>query len=303
MKIVSLLPSATEIVFALGLGDALAAVTSECDHPPEAGEKPVVSTAALPTGPRAPRAVHDAVEEHMARRDPIYRIDRDLIRRIQPDLILAQDLCRVCAVPSGQIQEALERLGTSAAVLSLDPRDLGGILDCIVEVGRVTGTEGRARALVASLRERIEAVRAAGARLPRIRTFCLEWLDPPFAAGHWVPEMVALAAGENLLGEPGLPSRPVSWRAIAEARPEVLVHMPCGYYLEEAEAEAARISQVPEFREAAADVAAVVAVDASSYFSRPGPRIVDGLEVLAWCIHPEGFPPPPPGRAVRVGPT
>jgi iron complex transport system substrate-binding protein len=304
VNIVSLLPSATEIVYALGLGDDLAAVTYECDHPPEAQSKPVVVRTALPTGqPVPPGEIDRLVRERMDRQEPIYRLDRDLIRRIQPDLILAQDLCRVCAVPSGHVQEALDDLGTSAEVLSLDPSDLEGILAAIEEVGRATGTESRATELTGTLRDRIERVRRTSTRLPTIRTFCMEWLDPPYVGGHWVPEMVAVAGGENLLNQKGARSRVVGWRQIADAQPEVVVFMPCGYYLPEAEEEAVRIYRVHEFRETSAHSSrSVYAVDASSYFSRPGPRIVDGLEILAWVIHPDAFPEPPDGTLARVAP-
>lgn len=302
MNIVSLLPSATEIVYALGLGEDLAAVTYECDHPPEAQSKPVVVRTALPIEhPLPPGEIDRLVRERMDRREPIYQLDRDLIRRIQPDLILAQDLCRVCAIPSGHVQEALDDLGTTAEVLSLDPKDLGGILGSIEEVGRATGTEDRARELTGALRERIERAQRTAARLPTIRTFCMEWLDPPYVGGHWIPEMVELAGGEALLNQKGAPSRVVTWREIADAKPEVVVFMPCGYYLPEAEEEAARIYRVPEFRETSAHSSRnVLAVDASSYFSRPGPRIVDGLEILAWAIHPDAFPEPPGGAIARA---
>jgi len=302
VNILSLLPSATEIVYSLGLGDDLAGVTYECDHPPEAQSKPVVVRTRLPTEqPLPPGEIDRLVREHMDRQEPIYQLDRDLIRQIQPDLILAQDLCRVCAVPSGHVQEALDELGTTAEVLSLDPKDLEGILASIEEVGRATGKEERAGELTRSLRERIEQVGRTAARLPMIRTFCLDWLDPPYVSGHWVPEMVALAGGENLLAQKGNPSRAVTWREIADAQPEVVVFMPCGYYLPEAEEEAVRIYQVPEFKETSAFASRnVLAVDASSYFSRPGPRIVDGLEILAWAIHPDAFPEPPQESVTRV---
>lgn len=302
MKIVSLIPSATEIAFALGLGDDLAAVTYECDYPPDAQAKPVVLETALPTDrPMSSADVDAAVREHMEDQRPIYRLDEDLIRQIEPDLILAQDLCRVCAVPSGHVQEALDTLGSSARVISLDPVDLTGIMDGILEVGAATDTGDRAAELVADMKTRTDRVRATAARLPTIRTFCMEWLDPPFVGGHWVPEMVEIVSGLNLLNEKGAPSRQLTWREIANAQPEVLVHMPCGYYLEDAEEEAERIYRVPEFQETTAWAAeAVTAVDATSYFSRPGPRIVDGLEILAWCIHPEEYPKPPQGRAARV---
>jgi iron complex transport system substrate-binding protein len=302
VNIVSLLPSATEIVYALGLGEDLAAVTYECDFPSEAQSKPVVVRTALPTEqPLHPGEIDRMVREHMDAREPIYQLDRDLIRRIQPDLIIAQDLCRVCAIPSGHVQEALDDLGTTATVISLDPGDLEGILAGIEEVGRATGTEGAASELTKGLRGRIDEVKRTAARLPTIRTLCMEWLDPPYAGGHWIPEMVELAGGQNLLNQKGIPSRVVTWREIADAQPEVVVFMPCGYYLPEAEEEASRIYTVPEFKETSAYSAQnVLAVDASSFFSRPGPRIVDGLEILAWAIHPDSFSEPPPETVARI---
>ncbi|MGH2739286.1 MAG: ABC transporter substrate-binding protein, partial [Actinomycetota bacterium] len=189
-------------------------------------------------------------------------------------------------------------------VVSLDPKNLGEILDGIEQVGRATGTEDQATDVVASLRDRIEAVRRQAERLPAIRTFCLEWLEPPYVGGHWIPEMVAIAAGENLLNEPEKRSRTVTWREIGDASPEVVVFMPCGYYLAEAEDEAVRIYEVPEFRATTAySERSVFAVDATSFFSRPGPRIVDGLEVLAWAIHPDTFPEPPASTITRVRPA
>jgi iron complex transport system substrate-binding protein len=305
VKIVSLLPSATELVYALGLGDDLSGVTFECDYPAEARSKPVVSDTALPTDrPLASGEIDAAVKERMEHHQPLYVLDKDLIREIQPDLILTQDLCRVCAVPSGQVEEALEELGTKSTVVSMDPNGLDDILETFLEVGRATGTEQRADELVASLRERIQAVRSTAARLPRIRTLPLEWMDPPFAGGHWIPEMVDIAAGESVLGTAKEPSRTVTWRQIADAAPEVVVFMPCGYYLEEAEQEAVGIYRVPEFRETTAyREGTVFATDASSYFSRPGPRIVEGLEVLAWAIHPGQFPEPTDGAISRVPPA
>jgi iron complex transport system substrate-binding protein len=302
VKIVSLLPSATELVFELGLGDQLEGVTFECDHPDEARTKPVVSDTALPTErPMAPGEIDTLVREHMDRREPLYILDKELIGKIQPDLILTQDLCRVCAVPSGQIQDALAELGTASRVVSMDPKSLEDILGTFLEVGRATGTERRAEELVGGIRERMDAVKAKAARLPEIRTLALEWFDPPFVGGHWVPEMVAMAAGRNLLAEPKERSRTVTWREIANAGPEVVVYMPCGYYLTEAEEEAVRIYGVPEFRETTAYAEGTVfATDASSYFSRPGPRIVDGLEILAWAIHPDAYSEPPEGAISPV---
>ncbi len=302
MKIVSLLPSATELVFALGLGDDLSGVTFECDHPPEARTKPVVSETALPTDrPLSAAEIDAAVNERMDRRDPLYVLNKELIATIQPDLILTQDLCRVCAVPSGQVERALEELGCRAEVVSLDPTGLDEVLDSFLEVGRATGTEARARELVGSLRDRIEGVRARAVRLPEIRTFALEWFEPPFVGGHWIPEMIRLAAGVPLLCEPKERSHQVTWRQIADASPEVVVSMPCGYYLPEAEEEAVRLYAVPELRETTAYAGGTVfATDASSYFSRPGPRLIDGLEALAWAVHPDAYPEPPAGVIARV---
>jgi iron complex transport system substrate-binding protein len=302
VKIVSLLPSATEIVFALGLEDALEGVTYECDFPAEVRSKPVVSDTALPQDrPLAPGEIDHLVSEFMARQEPIYVLDKDLIQKIQPDLILAQDLCRVCAVPSGQVEDALEELGCRSDVISLDPKTIDDILDGLVTVGRATGTEARASELVTGLRARIEQVRATALRLPSIRTLALEWGDPAFAGGHWIPGMVEIAGGSNLLSTPGESSREVTWREIREASPEVIVFMPCGYYLQEAETEIERLLALSELAETpAARGGGVFATDASAYFSRPGPRVVDGLEILAWAVHPDAFPEPPAGRVTRV---
>jgi iron complex transport system substrate-binding protein len=302
VKIVSLLPSATEIVYALGLGDSLEGVTFECDHPADARTKPVVSDTALPQDhPMTPAEVDRRVREFMDGGQPIYVLDKDLIRRIQPDLILAQDLCRVCAVPSGDVQEALDDLGCRSEVISLDPNTIEEILDGIEAVGRATGTEDRATEITAELRERVEAVRRRAAGLPSIQTLALEWSDPPFAGGHWVPGMIQIAGGINLLSEPGTPAPSVTWDQIAGAAPEVIVFMPCGYYLQEAEEEASELYGHPAFAETpAARGGLVFATDATSYFSRPGPRIVDGLEIMAWAIHPEAFPQPPADRVARV---
>ena len=302
MRIVSLLPSATEIVFALGLGDQLEGVTYECDFPSEARSKPVVCETALPQDrPLSAREIDDFVSSSMDRQEPIYLLDKDVIQKVQPDLILAQDLCRVCAVPSGQVEEALSELGCTSDVLSLDPQTIDDILEGILLVGRATGTGELAGEIVAGLRDRVARVRSGASGLPSIRTLCLAWSDPPFVAGHWIPGMVELAGGSNLLNPPNQPSRKIPWREIAEAAPELVVFMPCGYYLDEAETEGERLFEVGDFAETpAARLGNVFVVDATSYFSRPGPRIVDGLEILAWVIHPEAFPEPPPDRVNKI---
>jgi iron complex transport system substrate-binding protein len=304
MKIVSLLPSATEIVYALGHGDDLVGVTDECDFPPDAVTKPVVSRSALPQGrPLTSREIDAAVRERMDAREPLYVLDTELIRRERPDVILTQDLCRVCAVPAGHVDQALERLGLTdeTTVVSLDPNTLEEVIAQTETVGRVLGAEDRASELTTALLGRITAAKQTAIRLPTVNVLCMEWAEPPFVAGHWVPEMVEAVGATNLLGAKGEPSRIVTHREIRDANPEVLIYMPCGYYLEEAEAEAEQVLAHPEI----ADTPALrngnaFAVDATSFFSRPGPRIVDGLEILAWAVHPEAYPEPPPGSITRV---
>jgi iron complex transport system substrate-binding protein len=290
------------MVFALGLGDQLEGVTYECDFPAEARSKPVISDTALPQDkPLSAGEIDRLVGKFMDRAEPIYTLDKELIQRIQPDLILAQDLCRVCAVPSGQVEEALRELGCTAEVVSLDPNTIADIFDGILTVGQATGTEARAKELVDGLRDRVDRVKRAAVRLPSIRALALEWGDPPYAGGHWIPGMVEMAGGTNLLSAPGEKSILVTWKQVTDAMPEVIVYMPCGYYREEAETEAEQLFAIPDFANTpAARGGAVFAVDASSYFSRPGPRIVDGLEILAWAIHPEAFPEPTVDGVTRV---
>jgi iron complex transport system substrate-binding protein len=304
MKIVSLLPSATEIVYALGLGEDLVGVTDECDYPPDAVTKPVVSRSALPQGrPMSAREVDDAVRGKMSQREPLYVLDRELLRRERPDVILTQDLCRVCAVPSGQVQRALDELGLpDAKVLSLDPHTVDEVIATIEAVGSLLDRAAKAAEIASMLRARVARVKEIALRLPTIRMFALEWSDPPFAGGHWVPEMVEAVGAINLLGTKGEPSREVTWREIHDETPEVIVFMPCGYYLEEAEEEGERLFDHHDFADTpAAREGNVFAVDATSFFSRPGPRIVDGLEILAWAAHPEAYPEPPKGGISRLG--
>jgi len=290
MKIVSLIPSATEIVFALGLGDALEGVTFECDYPDAARSKTVVSGTALPTdGSLTAREIDEAVSARVAEGEPIYTLDRERIRTIQPDLILAQDLCRVCAVPSGAASDALAVLGCDAQVLSLDPSTLDDVIECVTVVGRATGTEDVAVTLTHALRARTAVVRGAVAMHHRPRVLALEWSDPPFSGGHWVPDMIEAAGGEPLLGRSGEHSRRLDWEEVE--RPEIVVFMPCGYGLDEAVEEGRGLLDVP----ALARAERVYATEANALFSRPGPRLVDGVEVLAWAIHPRAFPSPPPG--------
>jgi len=291
MRIVSLIPSATEIVFALGLGDALEGVTFECDFPDAARSKAVVSGTALPTDVAlTAREIDDAVSARVAQGEPIYTLDRERIRDIQPDLILAQDLCRVCAVPSGAVSDALAVLGCDARVLSLDPSTLDDVIACVTLVGEATGTEEVASTLTRELRARTEVVRSSVASHHRPRVLALEWSDPPFSGGHWVPDMIEAAGGEPLLARAGERSRRLDWEEIEAARPDIVVFMPCGYGLDEAVEEGRDLLDV----RALARAERIYATEANALFSRPGPRVVDGVEVLAWAIHPRAYPAPSP---------
>jgi iron complex transport system substrate-binding protein len=295
MRIVSLLPSATEIVFALGLGDDLVGVTHECDWPEAARLKPIVSVSALPAV-STPAEVDALVSASLGDGEPIYQLDEIAMRDLRPDLVLSQDLCAVCAVPSGKVNEALEVLGCQAEVLSMDPSSLSEVLECVVELGRVTGTEPRARAYVDQLEERLTRVEHAVTGLRRPRVFALEWSDPPFNGGHWVPEMIELAGGEPVLANRGTDSVRVTWEQIEAVGPDVIVFMPCGYGLEQACEEAATLLGRPEIRSAEA----LYAVDANAFFSRPGPRLVDGVEFLAETLHPGSLGVPAAGGIRRL---
>lgn len=291
MKIVSLLPSATEIVYELGLQHHLEAVTSECDYPPEAKSKPVVSRTALENLEGAtPGEIDRAVAGNLSADQPLYVLDEAKIAEIQPDLILTQDLCRVCAVPAGQLNMAMAKLGCSSEVISLDPHTLEDVIEGIRMVGRATGRAAEADALATALINRIAKVRRKALGLPPVRVFALEWADPPYSAGHWVPEMIEIAGGKSLLAEPARPSRRLLWREIAAADPEAIIFMPCGYAVEEAVRQACQLFQIPEFNlTQASKMGRVFAVDATSHFSRPGPRLVDGVEILASILHPAMF--------------
>jgi iron complex transport system substrate-binding protein len=292
VKIVSLLPSATEIVFSLGLADSLCGVTFECDHPAEARSYPHVSGTALPNdGTLTAGEIDAAVTARVAAGESIYTLDDALIRRIDPDLILAQDLCRVCAVPSGAVQDALDVIGCHATVLSLDPQRLDDVIGCIGAVGDATGTADLAGSLMADLRGRVEAVRRRTAGLERPRVLVLEWADPPFNAGHWVPDMVAAAGGAPLLAASGQRSRQLGWDEIATEDVDVVVFMPCGFDLAGAVDQAGPLLDRPEL----AGARRFYAVDGNAYFSRPGPRVVDGVELLEAVLHSTGAPAAPPG--------
>ena len=282
MKIVSLLPSATEIVFALGLGEDLCGVSFECDYPEPARSVPVVSGTALPTdGSLSAMEIDAEVSARVAAGESIYTLDNARIRAIDPDLILAQDLCQVCAVPSGAVEEALDVIGCHAQVVSLDPGRLDEVIGCIGTVGAVTGTEAGAAALMEALRARVDAVRQRVRGRQRPRVLVLEWQDPPFNAGHWVPDQVEAAGGVPVLADAGARSRRLTWAEIGTTDVDITIFMPCGFDLEGAVAQAPGLLAHP----LAAKLGRIVAVDANAYFSRPGPRVVDGVELLEELLH------------------
>jgi iron complex transport system substrate-binding protein len=290
MRIVSLVPSATETLFALGLGDEVTAVTHECDHPPEALELPRVTRDVLPpdlTAGEIDQAVRALTEQGRA----IYELDEDLLARVQPDLIVTQALCAVCAVSYDDVRAVAEQLDPVPQVIALDAHTLGEVLGDVRTLAQATGAKDAGVALVEDAASRIDRVRLAVRAEAPVAVAALEWLDPVYAAGHWTPQLIDYAGGVDVLGVPGEHSDRRTWEEVAAARPEVVVVMPCGYDAERAAEEA------HEHGDALAELGArrVVAVDAAAYFSRPGPRLIDGLELLAHVLHPERLPDAPAG--------
>ena len=294
MKICSLLPSATEIACVLGLEDDLVAVTHECDYPEAVVGKPRITSSAIDHTGSTSAEIHRHISAAVHRGSSIYHLDRELLERLSPDLVLTQELCDVCAVSYEQVERAVRIARSESAIVSLEPTTLDEVLGTIEHVGGLTGREAQAESVVAGLRERVERVTTAVAAVEaRPRVLCMEWLDPVFVGGHWVPGMVEAAGGVDGLGRPGEPSYVVTWQQVEAYAPEVVVLMPCGYHLQEVVDEFGRTPLPPEWhRLPAVQSGRVYAVDASSYFNRPGPRIVDGLEVLAQVLHPELGPAP-----------
>ena len=300
MRIVSLLPSATEIIFALGLEEQLVGVTHECDFPPEARLKPAVTSSALADQSLSSGEIDARVLEQQANGQGTYGLNVDLLAELRPDLIFTQGLCDVCAVPHGLVRQAIPALPGRPSVYSLDPASVGDVLSNIKTVGDATGCSPRARQVITALRARIDAITLKSASLELRRVFCLEWLDPPWTAGHWMPEMVGMVGGFDGLGAMGQPSRRTSWMEIARFAPEVVVLLPCGFNLERTLRELDRTSLPPEWSDLpAVRSGQVYAVDGSAYFNRPGPRLVDGLELLASIVHPKVFDEPPLSNAVK----
>lgn len=289
----SLLPSATEIVYALGLGDDLVAVTFECDEPAAVRAEKEVVVGGRDTSGMTPAQIDSYVRDRLAQGEDLYTLHADALARLRPDLILTQDLCRVCALPSGHVTQALDYLGCSADVLSLDPYTLDEVLDTILAVGERTGVADRAKRVVAGLRGRLAQVAALVEGRQRRRVAIVEWVDPPFAAGHWIPDLVTAAGGEPVAARPGQRSVPITWTEIAAADPDLVIVAPCGYHLAGAVSQAAAlIAELPGVP--------VWAIDADSLVVRPGPRLVDGVAAIAAIVHPDAVPVPPEGQIALV---
>lgn len=285
MRIVSLVPSATEILFALGLGDEVVAVTHECDYPPAALELPNVTRDALP-GDLTAGQIDAAVRARTQQGEAIYELDAELLHELAPDLIVTQALCAVCAVSFDDVRAVAEEIETQPQVISLDPRTLGEVLGDVRTLAEATGRRDAGVALVHDAAARIDRVRLAVRDRRRPRVAALEWLDPVYVAGHWTPQLIEYAGGIDVLGMPGEHSDRRSWEAVAAAEPDVVVVMPCGYDAPRAHAEALQYGA----KLAALGAGEVLAVDAAAYFSRPGPRLIDGLELLGHLLQPAAIP-------------
>jgi iron complex transport system substrate-binding protein len=288
MRTVSLVPSATETLFALGLGPDVIAVTHECDYPPAVRELPKITRDALPAG-LTTGEIDAAVKERTLAGESIYELDADLLHDLRPDLIVTQELCSVCAVSSDDVRAVAEEIDPQPRVISLDPHTIGEVLGDVRTLAQATDRKDAAVDLIRDASARIDRVRLAvrGARRPRVAA--LEWLDPPFAAGHWTPQLIDYAGGQDVLGFAGEKSEERTWQAVAASQPDIVIVMPCGFDAEIAHREA----EMHRDELAAVGAGEVVAVDAAAYFSRPGPRIIDGLELLAHVIHPELVPEAP----------
>ncbi|MGH8836887.1 MAG: ABC transporter substrate-binding protein [Actinomycetes bacterium] len=287
MRIASLVPSATEMLFALGLGDNVVGVTHECDFPPEATTRARLTRSVIPVG-LSPAEVDAAVRERVGRGQALYELDEDALRDLNVQLIVTQAVCAVCAVSYDDVRAVASRLPGHPGVLSLDPLTLADVLTDAQTLGNAAAIPAAGHTLRTDLQRRLDLVQTAVAGADRPRVLALEWLDPPFIGGHWVPEMIALAGGANSIGEPGGQSRTARWDDLLAVAPEVVVVMPCGAYVDEAAA------QAEQYRDRLAALGAdrVYAVDAAASFSRPGPRLVDGVELLGHLLHPSRVPAP-----------
>ncbi len=300
MRVCSLLPSATEIVAVLGAADELVAVTHECDYPPEVAGKPVVTRSVLEHTGSTSAQIERHIRAQVHAGSSLYALDTDRLAELEPDVILTQELCRVCAVSYETVQDSLRELRGSTRIVSLEPHSLEDVFRHIEAVGRLLGRDAEATRVVGALRARVDSVVAAVANRPRPRVFLMEWADPIYNSGHWMPALVRSAGGEDQLGIEGAASYPIEWSAVLDWAPEVVLLAPCGFTLARAMAEIPGLGARPGWNDLPAVRAGRVFVtDGAAYFSRPGPRLVDSLELLASIVHPEAFPWAPPKDALR----
>ena len=290
MRICSLLPSGTEILYSLGLGDQIVAVTHECDYPPETAAKPRITEDLIEQGRMTSVEIDHHVSSNIGRHGTIYRLKQDLLETLEPDLIVTQELCEVCAVSYKEVQHAARVLEGRTRIVSLEPTTLNEMLETILLVGELTGRKDAALEKVQELNARLQRVRERVRDRERPRVYAMEWLDPPFSAGHWVPEMVEIAGGHEVLGKAGLKSERITPERILEAQPEIIVLMPCGFSLERTVEEYRRTRFLPGWS------GQLYAVDGSSYFNRSGPRLIDGVEILSEIFHPSVLDGPERGE-------
>ncbi len=302
LKIASLLPSATEIVFALGLEENLVGITHECDFPPSIVDKPHLTKSRISHETMSSKEIDHAVRSQLDGHGSIYDLDTRLLQELKPDLIITQELCDVCAVSYKTVQKAAKMYVADAKVISLEPNTIEDIFQNIKTVGRLCGVAEKAAEVVKQLKNRLDKVREKTENLKkRPRVFMLEWLEPPFAPGHWTPEQVKIAGGDCLLGKAGEKSVTTTYARLIESKPEILVLIPCGYYTKDILRQLPNTTFPASFQEIPAfQNNEIWAMDASSYFSRPAPRIVNGVEILAKIFHPENFGEPNENEAVRV---
>ncbi len=292
-RIITTLPSATEIVALLGLGEKLVGITHECDYPPEVRSKPIVMRSVFDSSHMTSRAIDDAVLERVTKGESVYKIDEQLLRSLAPDLIITQELCEVCATPLRVVAKTIANLNPQPRILSLTPHNLEEVLEDVLRVGRATGRLDKAREVVSNLQARVAVVRekANGSQIGRPSVFCLEWLDPVYCSGHWMPELVDYAGGREILGSWGEPSTVVEWDSVLEADPEVIFVTVCGYDVGRTLSEISTLTGKPGWTELqAARNGRVFVLDSPAYYSRSGPRLVDGVEIMAYLLHPELFP-------------
>ncbi len=299
MRVVSLVPSGTEILFAVGMGASVVARTHECDYPPEVRHLPAVTADVLPPG-RSSAAIDEAVRAGLADRHTIYRLDADRLRELAPDVVVTQRTCPVCAVPAAAVDEVVCTMPRATRVVATNPRDLDGVWESIVDVAEAVDAGTQGASLVGRIRRRLSRLARLVAGRTRPRVAVVEWPDPPYAPGHWVPGMVSAAGGEPVFGEPGAPSRPAALAELREAKPDLIVLAFCGFDLLETQARMRELARHEGWIDVARG-ARVVAVDGSAYFSRPGPRLVEGIGLLAWAMHrPHPELQPHPGRGAEL---